>query len=303
MAKKQYLAYAAMAAAMTTVGSTIVASKLMVQMPIFLAMVVRFAVASLLLAGLLMLLQKPWPRLSARGWRLLLVQALIGSVGYSALLLLGLELTSASDASVVTGALPAMAAVLALVVLKEKLTPSRWLAVALATAAMVLLNSGSAAGTASAGPNHLLGNALVLGAVACEAVFLLVNKRLDEPIDPLWTAALMSTLSFALCLPVAVVQTLVGHPAAVPHAALLAAVYYAVVPTTLGFWLWYAGSSRVSGSQAGLFTTFLPLSGLALAALALGEPVEPRHWLGVGLAVLSILIGLAPGRCVAQAAH
>ena len=83
--------------------------------------------------------------------------------------------------------------------------------------------------------------------------------------------------------------------------ALLAAVYYAVVPTTLGFWLWYAGASKVSGTQAGLFTTLLPVSGLALAALALGEVIEPRHWLGVGLAVLAILVGLAPGRPAPEA--
>ena len=283
--------YAAMAMAMTTVGSTIVASKVMAQMPIFVAMLARFAVASMVLIALLRVLRKPWPRLLPASWRLLVAQAFVGSVGYSALLLLGLGLTSAADASVVTGALPALAALLAVFVLGERLNPAGWSAVALAVLAMVLLQTGR--GSSGGDATHLGGNALVLAAVACEAVFLLLNKRLREPIDPLWMAALMSTFSFALCAPFALVQlTLVSGPS-LSSSALWAAVYYALVPTTLGFWLWYSGSSRVSGAQAGIFTALLPVSGLLLSAACLAEPVEPRHWFGVGLAVLAIVIGTA----------
>lgn len=300
MMKTQVLAYAAMTAAMTTVGSTIVASKIMAEMPIFVAMLVRFGVASMLLAALLKLLRKPWPQLTPRSWRLLLTQALIGSVGYSALLLLGLELTSASDASVVAGTLPAIAALLAVAVLRERLTSMRWLAVVLATASMGLLHTGGNGG-GSVEPKQVLGNALVLGAVACEAVFLLLNKRLKDPLDPLWTAALMSVFSLVLCLPAAAVQEIVEPSAAFTAPAVLAAVYYGVIPTTLGFWLWYAGALKVSGVQAGLFTTLLPVSGLALSALILGESIEPRHWLGAGLAVLAILVGLLPHRQAAEA--
>ncbi len=282
-----------MAMAMTTVGSTIVASKVMAQMPIFVAMLARFAVASMVLITLLRVLRKPWPRLLPASWGLLVAQAFVGSVGYSALLLLGLGLTSAADASVITGALPALAALLAVFVLGERLSPAGWGAVALAVLAMVLLQTGRGS---SGGASHLGGNALVLAAVACEAVFLLLNKRLREPIDPLWMAALMSTFSFALCAPFALVQLTGVSGPSWTSPALWAAVYYALVPTTLGFWLWYSGSSRVSGAQAGIFTALLPVSGLLLSAVCLAEPVEPRHWFGVGLAVLAIVIGttLAP---------
>lgn len=280
--------YVAMAAAMTTVGSTIVASKLMAQMPIFVAMLVRFSVASLVLITLLLMLRKPWPRLMPASWKLLLVQAFVGSVGYSALLLLGLGLTGAADASVITGALPALAALLAVFVLGERLSAASWCAVALAALAMVLLQTGGA--SSGGGMTHLGGNALVLAAVTCEAAFLLLNKRLHEPLDPLWMATLMSTFSLALCAPFALVQLTVGTGLSFSGSALLAAVYYALVPTTLGFWLWYSGSSQVSGAQAGVFTALLPVSGLLLSAAWLGEPVEPRHWVGVSLAVLAIVI-------------
>ena len=292
MNRKHLWPYAAMALAMTTVGSTIVASKMMAQMPIFVAMLARFAVASMVLIALLWVLRKPWPRLLPASWRLLVAQAFVGSVGYSALLLLGLGLTSAADASVITGALPALGALLAVFVLGERLSPAGWGAVALAVLAMVLLQTGR--GSSGGGDaTHLGGNALVLAAVACEAVFLLLNKRLREPIDPLWMAALMSTFSLALCAPFALVQLTLTSGPSFSSSALWAAVYYALVPTTLGFWLWYSGSSQVSGAQAGIFTALLPVSGLLLSAAWFAEPVEPRHWFGVGLAVLAIVIGTA----------
>lgn len=278
---------------MTTVGSTIVASKLMAQMPIFVVMLVRFAVASLLLMTLLLLLRKPWPRLAPVSWKLLLAQAFVGSVGYSALLLLGLGLTGAADASVITGALPALTALLAVFVLRERLNAASWCAVALAAAAMVLLHMSDTQG--NRGTTHLVGNALVLAAVACEAVFLLLHKRLSEPLDSLWTATLMSTFSLLLCAPVALVQFTIGEAPNFSSSAMLAAVYYALVPTTLGFWLWYSGSSQVSGAQAGIFTALMPVSGLLLAAAWLGEPVEPRHWLGGSLAMLAIVISSTLG--------
>ena len=292
------LPYLAMAAAMAGVGSTVIASKLMAQEPVFLVMLLRFAVATILLLLVVLALRKPLPRLARASWRLLLAQAFVGSVGYSALLLWGLSLTTAADASVITGALPALAALLAVLVLHERISTAGWVAVALASAAMALLNVGGA--DAARPPGFLLGNALVLAAVACEAVFLLLNKRLREPLDPLWTAALMSGMSLLLCLPVAAMQAAVqatsGPWQGLSPTATWAAIYYAVVPTTLGFWLWYNGSSKVSGAQAGVFTVLLPISGLLLAAGWLGESIETRHWLGMALAVTAIVATTAFGR-------
>jgi drug/metabolite transporter (DMT)-like permease len=273
---------------MVTVGSTIIASSLMATMPVFVAMLVRFAVASLLLAVVLLALRRPLPRLAPASWRLLLIQAAIGSVGYTGLLLLGLTMTLASDASVIAGALPALATLLAVLILRERPGFASWVAVLLATAGLVVVQFGQQAG--HGGQSRWLGNALVLLAVACEALFLLLNKRLKEPLDPLWTAALMSMLPTLMCFPVVLYLWLAGQALMLSQQGLWAALYYAVVPTALGFWLWYFGSSRVSGTEAGIFTTLFPISGLLLAAAILDEPIESRHWVGMALVVMAIAL-------------
>jgi drug/metabolite transporter (DMT)-like permease len=65
----------------------------------------------------------------------------------------------------------------------------------------------------------------------------------------------------------------------VSAAALLGLAYYAVVPTVLGFVLWYAGAARVAASEAALFTAVLPVSALLFAAVVLQEEIRrPSCW-------------------------
>src|SRR5262245_49457280 len=76
---------------------------------------------------------------------------------------------------------PAVAGLLGVVVLRERLSLPQAGVVALAMAGLVLVAAtGSALGTAT-----LLGNLLVMGAVACEASFVLLGKRLAPPYQPL----------------------------------------------------------------------------------------------------------------------
>lgn len=290
MPSQKYTAYLSMAAAMVTVGSTIVASKMMGGMPVFIAAFLRFAVASPLLVGMAWFGGKRLPRLARREWATLCVQAGLGSVGYSVLLIMGLSLTHASDASVIAGTLPAVAALLSFVVLRERLGGWTMLAIVLATLGVAVLSLD----TPAAGGEHArrwTGNALVLDAIACEAVFLLLNKTIKTPIDPALVAATMSVLSLLFCAVPALFQWTQASGPVLSGRAVGAAVYYALVPTVLGFHLWYQGASKASGAEASLLTAVYPVAGLLLSAGVLGEVITTQHWIGIAIAVLGIAVG------------
>ncbi|HKR77575.1 MAG TPA: DMT family transporter [Rhodanobacter sp.] len=280
-----------LALAMLTVGSTVVAGKLAVDgLPPFLATTLRFALATPLLALAMRLGGVRWPRLDPRTLGLLVVQAAAGSTGYTAFLLAGLKLTPAADAGVLLGALPAAVGVLSMLLLRERLRPRDLLAIALATLGVLLtaLQSGTGAPSARA----LLGDALVLAAVGCEALFLLLNKRLRTPIAPLAQATMMSAFGLLLALPPALLE-LAGQPApAWPPTALLAVAWYAMGPTALGYWLWYRGAARLSGAQAAPFTALAPPTALLLSALLLGEHLHAAQVAGTVLVVAAVLLGI-----------
>ncbi|WP_205677487.1 EamA family transporter [Aquitalea denitrificans] len=77
-------------------------------------------------------------------------------------------------------------------------------------------------------------------------------------------------------------------------AALLGLVYYAVVPTVVGFVLWYAGAARVAAGEAALFTAVLPVSALLFAAGVLQEDIRRSQLLGMACVLSALLLQVLP---------
>jgi drug/metabolite transporter (DMT)-like permease len=280
---------ACLALAMVTVGSTVVASRVIAAgLPPFTATALRFAVALPIFLALLRRRGERLPRPDRHDAVLLALQALAGSVGYAVLLLAGMRLASAADAGVIAGSLPAVAALVAMLVLRERPGRRALAAIALATAGVAAVDAG--AGT---GAHSLAGNALVLAAVACEALFLLLNKRLRRPPAPLAQSTLMCGLGLAFTLLPALREAAWRRPP--DAAALLGVLYYAFVPTVGGYLLWYAGAARATAARAALYTGVLPVSAVLLAALVLGEPVGPRQLLGLGCVLAAIALSALGG--------
>lgn len=280
--------------AMVLVGSTVVVSKLIAQdIEPFAATVLRHALALPVFLALMRWRGQRLPRVGRRDALLLTVQAAAGSVGYSVLLILGVKLASASDAGIIAGTLPAAAALFSALLLGERPGLRLVLSIALATAgvmAVAMAPDGAAQGGSS---TRLAGIALVLAAVACEAVFILANKRLSQPIPALALSTLMSGGGLLLsALPAWLVAQ--ASPSTFTAPALAGVLYYAWVPTVGGFLLWYAGSARTSGVRASLATVWLPVSALLLSVMFLGESIRAWQWLGLGCVVAAMLLAALP---------
>lgn len=278
--------YACLAAAMALVGSTVVASKIIAAgLPPFTATALRFALALPCFALLWRLTGARLPRLRRRDWLLLAAQAIAGSVGYTTLLIAGLARTSAVDGGVILGTLPLVSAAIAIVLLGERPGKATLLAIGTAAAGVWLMTGGGAMAT-DAGSWH--GNALVLGAVLCEGLFILLHKRLRAPVPPLALSTLMCAMGLAVCLAASLAEA--PWTLALSAHALGAVAYYALVPTVAGFVLWYAGAEHVAASEAALFTAIAPLSAVLLAALLLDESLSARQLAGMACVLGAVAI-------------
>ncbi|KVX16695.1 hypothetical protein WL01_16050 [Burkholderia ubonensis] len=305
--KTRLIGYLYLAAAMTGVGSTVIASRLAAGgLPPFTATALRFLIATPLLFALMRAQRLRWPRLSRRDAGLLVVQAAAGGVGYTVLLICGTRLSSPLDAGVMLGTLPAMSTLIAAVLLRERQTPRDWAAAALATAGVLLVTFTP--GHAAPSMRALAGDALVLAAVACEAVFILLSRRLAVPLAPLTLSTAMSGLGFALALVPAAFEWHAatagwtsGAIAAV--VSVVSVVYYALVPTVLGYLCWYAGSARTSGTEAALFTAFAPVSAVLFAVTLFGETLNAARLAGIALVVAGVLVGAMRRRAATSRAR
>ena len=226
-----------------------------------------------------------WPRISTRDAVLLVIQAAAGGVGYTVLLICGTKLSSPLDAGVMLGTLPAMSTLIAAVVLRERQTPRDW--VPRSQRPACCSSRSRRAGLPSL--RTLAGDALVLAAVACEAVFILLNRRLAAPLPPLALSTAMSGLGFVLALVPAAFEwhaVATGWTVdAVSAIALRAGADRARLPVLV------CRSARTSGTEAALFTAVAPVSAVLFAVALFGETLSGTRIAGIALVVAGMVVG------------
>lgn len=281
--------------AMAIVGSSVAAGKLVVAtMPVGLAMGLRFVLAAALSLPLLYRREGGLPRLSARSWALLLVQALCGVFAFNWLLLWGLARTSAVSAGVVAGTTPLTMGLASALLFRERPGWAGWLGIALAAAGVMALNT-SGAGEGPAGVSWT-GLGLVLAAVCCETAFLLLRKALREPLSALAGATLMSCLGLVLFAPFAVADALTQGLGSLTPGAWVLIGWYGAGISVAAYLFWFRGVVTTPAHAAGVFTGVLPLSAVGLSALVLGEALDPAQAAGCVAVVAGIvLVSLRPG--------
>jgi drug/metabolite transporter (DMT)-like permease len=217
--------------------------------------------------------------------------SLLGMVGFTVLMFEGLKRTAAADAGIITATLPAVAAMLGVLLAGDRLSRPQGLAIVLAVAGIALVQaSGAVPGTST-----LLGNLLVGGAVLCEASFVLLGKRLAPPYRPLRLALGANLVGLILSAPLALPQLPAFDPGSVPVGMWALGTWYALASSVVCLWLWYRGLPYVETWLAGLATAAVPVAALAVSSLYLNEAIGLPRLAGAALVIAAIALGaLAP---------
>lgn len=235
-----------------------------------------------------------------RNFLSLLLQALFGIFLFRLFLLSGLNYTSAGEAGILTGASPAISAILAVVVLREKVGGKK-LAGILCTVGGIMIIQGVLEPENSILLAHFGGNMLVLCAAVSESVFNTLSRifaingetEREESLSPVAQTAIVSAITLLLCLIPAAFEDPVNRLAGIGLAGWTALVWYGVFVTALAFICWYAGIKRCGAFTAAAFSGAMPFTSMLLSAVILGEGTDYRQWLGGFLVIIGmILIGI-----------
>jgi len=276
-------------AAMTLTGANVAFGKAVVAVfPIYVFVLFRFLVACLAL--MLIVPSEGGPKLkdmTRRQQRDLVLMSLLGMVGFTVLMFEGLKRTSAVDAGIITATLPAVVALLGVVLIGDRLSRLQTGAIALAIAGLLLVQTTGA----HTGASSLVGNLLVGGAVLCEASFVLLGKRLAPPYRPLRLALGANVVGLALSVPLAATQLPAFDASAVPLEMWMLGVWYSLAASVICLWLWYRGLPHVETWLAGLATAAIPVAALAASALYLGETIGLARLAGAALVIAGIVLG------------
>ncbi len=301
-ARTPWLSYLCLAASMALVGSYVGLSKSLVAVfPIFLLAGLRFAIAAVAMAGWL---RKPAdePPLGPRQWRLLFLESLLGNFLFSICMLYGVALSTALAAGVIMAALPAAVALLSRVVLHERLEPRVLAGIACAVGGIAIVAfvkadaSGGAASATSGASHQAWGHLLLVGAVLCEASYVIIGKQLTGHVGARRISAIVNLWGLLLVSPMALWQARGFDFAAIMPGTWSLLVFYALAASTATVWLWMTGLRRVSASRAGVFTVMLPLAAAAVGVGVLGERISAPQLAAYALALTGLLLATWPSR-------
>src|SRR5699024_5317151 len=168
-------------------GTSVTANKYIVgQVPIMLAMELRFLIATLVLLLIVRMVESGLPRIPRRLHLILAVQAFCGVVAFNILLLIGLDMTTATISGIITAATPALIAIMSFM-LGDRLTSVAWIGIALTIGGVILVNL-LASPSAEIARRPLLGGLLVFLAVVGEAAYTVLGRFATRAIRPFATA-------------------------------------------------------------------------------------------------------------------
>ena len=284
-----FTAYLPLTASMSLVGLYVALSKpLVAVLPVFVLAFLRFGIAAVAMVPFTRRAPGEAP-LSATEHRLLFVQSFFGNFLFSLCLLSGMAHTTATAAGVLLSTLPAAVALLSWLVLREKLSRRVVAAIVLAVGGVTLLQFAKADG-ASVASSSWLGNLLILGAVFCEATYVIIGKRLAATRTPLRVSALINLWGLALITPFGLWQLQRVDLGALSSATWALLAFYSIAASLIAVWLWMTGLKHVPANQAGVFTVALPITAALVGVVAFGENFTGLHAAALLLAAGGVVL-------------
>ena len=277
---------------MMIVGAYVGFSKLLVVVfPVFLLAWLRFGIAAVAMGTWLKRGADEAP-LDTRTRYLVFLESFLGNFLFSICMLFGMLHATAISAGVIMAGIPAAVALLSRMFLNERLSLRMMVAIALGVAGIAVL--AVSRGGHDQGSTSTLGTVLLLGAVFCEASYVVIGKRLTGKLSPKRISALINAWGLALVTPLGIYAAWSFDFASVNLNIWGGLVLYALAASMWTVWLWMTGLRTVPATKAGIFTVFLPITSALVGVLFLGESFTAAHAMAFAFALAGVVMATWP---------
>ncbi|MFF3906457.1 DMT family transporter [Streptomyces sp. NPDC001848] len=256
---------------------------------------IRFTIAAGLLAVMVRLRRNPAARPDVRQRRMIYLSGLLGITAYFVLENIGVELSTASDASLIVATYPLMTMLLELVVFRTRMPMLRVGGVLLATAgAFLVVRNGAQVG----GSRRWLGDVLLLLGGLVWAGYNVLAKyagRGQDSVNLTYHQTVAGAAGFLLasCLEI-------GHWRAPGGTAWLLLAYLAVACSVGGFLLYNYGLRRMTSSVAVNILNLVPVFGVLGAVVINKETVRFPQAFGGAIIIAGVVLGVIERRTAVQ---
>jgi len=211
---------------------------------------------------------------------------IMGSLGmamFQSLMYFAAQYTSAANIGIIQALTPSTALVLAIIVLKQRLTaPAVIGAITAFIGVLLVVSNGEVLQLIHRGINR--GDALMVVAVLSYALYSTLLKHWQIGISALQMLYLQMLAAIIVQLPLFLSQPKTGL-----NLDNLPLVLYACLAASMIAPLaWLHGVRLMGPSRIAIFFNLMPILSLFIAALTLGEKIEVYHWIGTAIILLGV---------------
>ncbi len=242
------------------------------------------------LVGLIALARRESLAVPRALWGRLWLFSLLNVTAWMGFATIALMWLAAGEAAIIAYTMPVWAALLAWLVLGERLTWAKLVALALGTLGVALLFTPQ---EVAIGPDKVLGAVLLLAAAMLFALGAVIAKQRPLPLAPLsavtWQLILGSLPLFAVSIFVEDVPWAALSPEAWGYF-----IWMAVGPLGIAYITWFGALARLPASTAALGTLLTPVVGTLGAAWLVGEVLGWRQLGALACIILGVTLAVRP---------
>lgn len=226
-----------------------------------------------------------WARQDITGF---IVIGVFGLIPASAFLAWGTMRSTASNAAILYLTIPIITAVLASLILGEKMTRIRWLSLFIALCGVLILSDIDWRHLDLASGQYLFANLLVLLACFSSSFYNVFSKGLLRRFSPLEVLVFGYFIAVVVSLPLLfwveplTITQIRGYTGSV----WLSVLVLSILSWGIAMVLWMFLLKRLDVSQASVSVYLLPFLGVLISAITLGEKITPTMIVG-GLMTLA----------------
>ncbi len=217
--------------------------------------------------------------------------ALLGAFPAQVLMTWGTQYSKASNAAILTLALPVITAVFAFILLKEKMNRVRWLSFLIAIVGVVLCSTGDLK-QMNMGSNYALGNLLIFIAIIGNAYYNVGIKKIAERYTEMEMVFYTYVVLVLLLTPLVFYYEpdIFGRITSFTQQTWTGLALLAIFHNFLSMILFFKALKALDAIQVALSNYLITFMGLPVAAIWLGETLNTWAIIGGVLVLFSTLI-------------
>lgn len=223
-------------------------------------------------------------------WGLVLALGILGVTGFNTLVYFGLQTTTATNGVLMQSVNPIFIIALSSLLLGEFASKRQWIGILLSLlGVLVILIQGQVTNLLKL--DFHAGDLVILLAVLDWSLYTVLLRKLPHELRGLPILGYTIAIGILGILPLYLAE-IIWTSRTMPFngISISSVVYVALFPSVLSYLFWNHGTQRIGANRAGQFAHVVPISGILIAVLLLGEQLHFYHLLGITLVAAGIVL-------------